>query len=111
MPAADFNAAHIPDGVTADQALMLTDNLPTAWFGARNADIRRGATVAVVGLGPIGLMAVESAFVLGAARVFAIDLVAGAPRHGRTSRRDALDPATAREYIARRRPRAGCATA
>ena len=75
VPAADFNAALIPDGVTADQALMMTDSLATAWFGARNADISMGKTVAVVGLGPIGLMAVESAFVMGAARVYAIDLV------------------------------------
>jgi 2-desacetyl-2-hydroxyethyl bacteriochlorophyllide A dehydrogenase len=75
VPAADFNAAAIPEGVSADQALMMTDSLATAWFGARNADIASGKTVAVVGLGPIGLMAVESAFVMGAARVFAIDLV------------------------------------
>ncbi|WP_304218338.1 alcohol dehydrogenase family protein [Phenylobacterium aquaticum] len=75
VPAADFNVAKIPEGLTEDQALMLTDNLPTAWHGLRHADIRPGATVAVVGLGPIGLLAVEGAFVLGAARVFAIDLV------------------------------------
>jgi len=75
VPAADFNAAPIPDGLSADQALMLTDNLPTAWFGLRNAEVGPGKTVVVVGLGPIGLMAVEGAFVLGAARVFAIDRV------------------------------------
>ena len=75
VPAGDFNVAPIPDGLSADQALMLTDNLPTAWFGLRNADIKPGQTVVVVGLGPIGLMAVEGAFVLGASRVFAIDLV------------------------------------
>jgi len=75
VPAADFNVAKIPEGLTEDQALMLTDNLPTAWHGLRHADIKPGGTVAVVGLGPIGLMAVEGAFVLGAARVFAIDLV------------------------------------
>jgi threonine dehydrogenase-like Zn-dependent dehydrogenase len=72
---ADFNAAPIPDAVTDDQALMLTDNLPTAYYGCLNAEIRPGRTVAVIGLGPIGLMAVELAFVLGASRVFAIDLV------------------------------------
>ena len=54
---------------------MLTDGMATAWFGARNADIAPGRSVAVVGLGPIGLMAVEAAFVMGAARVFAIDKV------------------------------------
>lgn len=75
VPAADFNATIIPEGVSTDQALMLTDALATAWFGCRNADITMGKTVAVVGLGPIGLMAVESAFVMGAARVFAIDLL------------------------------------
>ena len=74
-PFADFNVARIPDGLSVDQALMLTDNLPTAWFGLRNADVGPGDTVVVVGLGPIGLMAVEGAFVLGAARVFAVDLV------------------------------------
>lgn len=77
VPAGDFNAAPIPEGLTPEQALMLTDNLPTAYFGCTNADIRPGKTVAVVGLGPIGLMAVELAFVMGATRVFAIDLVAG----------------------------------
>jgi 2-desacetyl-2-hydroxyethyl bacteriochlorophyllide A dehydrogenase len=75
VPAGDFNVATIPEGLTADQALMLTDNLPTAWFGCKNAGIRPGQTVVVVGLGPIGLMAVEGAFVLGASRVFAVDLV------------------------------------
>jgi threonine dehydrogenase-like Zn-dependent dehydrogenase len=72
---ADFNAAPIPDGITDDQALMLTDNLPTAYYGCLNAEIAPGKTVAVIGLGPIGLMAVEIAFVMGASRVYAIDLV------------------------------------
>ena len=75
VPHADQNAAVIPEGLSADQALMLTDNLPTAYLGATNADIRPGGTVAVVGLGPIGLMAVEIAYALGAAQVFAADLV------------------------------------
>ncbi|WP_226017339.1 alcohol dehydrogenase family protein [Novosphingobium sp. FKTRR1] len=75
VPAADANAVRIPDGVTQDQALMLTDAMATAWFGARNADIRPGSSVAVIGLGPIGLMAVESAFVMGAHVVYAIDPV------------------------------------
>ncbi|MFX6234636.1 NAD(P)-dependent alcohol dehydrogenase, partial [Acinetobacter baumannii] len=70
------NAVAIPEGVTPDQALMMTDALATAWFGARNADIRPGAAVGVIGLGPIGLMAVESAFVMGAHVVYAIDPVA-----------------------------------
>lgn len=76
VPAADMNAWKIPEGITGEQALMLTDALATAWFGARNADIRPGSRVAVIGLGPIGLMAVEAAFVMGAGLVYAIDPVA-----------------------------------
>jgi threonine dehydrogenase-like Zn-dependent dehydrogenase len=75
VPAADSNAAIIPDGISPDQALMLTDAMATAWFGCHNADVGPGKSVAVVGLGPIGLMAVESALLMGAAQVFAIDLV------------------------------------
>lgn len=76
VPAADMNAVRIPDGITPDQALMMTDALATAWFGARNADIAPGASVAVIGLGPIGLMAVEAAYVMGAGVVYAVDPVA-----------------------------------
>ena len=76
VPAADMNAVRIPDGVTTEQALMMTDALATAWFGARQADIRPGASVGVIGLGPIGLMAVQSAFVMGAHVVYAIDPIA-----------------------------------
>jgi 2-desacetyl-2-hydroxyethyl bacteriochlorophyllide A dehydrogenase len=75
VPMADFNTAPLPEGLTPDQALMLTDNLPTAYYGCKNAEIGPAKTVAVVGLGPIGLMAVEIAFVLGASKVYAIDLV------------------------------------
>jgi 2-desacetyl-2-hydroxyethyl bacteriochlorophyllide A dehydrogenase len=75
VPAADTNAIRIPEGISEDQALMMTDALATAWFGARNADIKPGSSVAVIGLGPIGLMAVDSAFVMGAHVVYAIDPV------------------------------------
>jgi threonine dehydrogenase-like Zn-dependent dehydrogenase len=76
VPAGDFNTAIIPDGISDAQALMLTDNLPTAWFGCKNAEVKPGDSVVVIGLGPIGLLCVESAFLMGAAQVFAIDLVA-----------------------------------
>lgn len=99
VPAADFNAQKIPDGITADQALMMTDALATAWFGARNADIQRGSTVAVVGLGPIGLLAAEAAFIMGAARVFGIDLVEDRRAAGRAIGLETPDPAHAREII------------
>ena len=73
VPAADMNAVKVPEGVSMEQALMMTDALATAWFGARQADIRPGSSVAVIGLGPIGLMAVESAYVMGAHVVYALD--------------------------------------
>lgn len=73
VPAADVNAVPIPEGVSTDQALMMTDALATAWFGARSADIKPGSSVAILGLGPIGLMAIDCAYVMGAHIVYAID--------------------------------------
>ncbi|WP_150305187.1 alcohol dehydrogenase catalytic domain-containing protein [Pseudomonas saliphila] len=95
VPAADVNARLIPEGISVEQAIMLTDNLPTAWFGCINAGIRPGDTVVIVGLGPIGLMAVESAFVLGASQVFAIDLVPERRQIAASLGATPLEPATA----------------
>jgi alcohol dehydrogenase len=75
VPAADMNLVAIPDGMSDDAGLVLTDNAPTGWYGARLGRIAPGDTVAVVGLGPVGLMAVASALVMGAAQVLAVDLV------------------------------------
>lgn len=77
VPAADFQLLKIPDGITTEQALLLTDNLATGWAGAQRADISFGGTVAVVGLGAVGLCALRSAFLQGAATVFAVDWVDG----------------------------------
>ena len=99
VPAVDFNAALVPEGLSADQALMLTDSLATAWFGCRNADIAPGKTVAVVGLGSIGLMAVEAAFVMGASRVFAIDPVPERRQIAERLDATAFDPTEALERI------------
>lgn len=99
VPAADMNAVPVPDGVTMEQALMMTDALATAWFGARNADIRPGSSVAVIGLGPIGLMAVDSAFVMGAHVVYAIDPIAERRALAEASGAIALHPDEALERI------------
>ena len=99
VPFGDFNVARIPEGLTLNQALTLTDNLPTAYFGCLNAEIRSGSTVAVVGLGPIGLMAVECAFVLGASKVFALDLVPERRLRAEQLGAIALDPSTAAAVI------------
>ncbi|MBK8629982.1 MAG: alcohol dehydrogenase catalytic domain-containing protein [Sphingomonadales bacterium] len=99
VPAADTNAILIPEGISEDQALMMTDALATAWFGARNADIKPGSSVAVIGLGPIGLMAVDSAFVMGAHVVYAIDPIAERRALAAQSGAIALSPEEALERV------------
>lgn len=63
------------EGLSDEQSLLLTDAMATAYFGLTRAEPKAGGSVAVVGLGPIGIIGVELAFLLGAARVFAIDPV------------------------------------
>ena len=65
----------IPDGLTAEGAVLLTDVLPTGYIAAQKAEIKPGDTVAVIGLGPIGFAALICAEVLGAGRVLAADTV------------------------------------
>ncbi|UVO11744.1 alcohol dehydrogenase catalytic domain-containing protein [Mycobacterium sp. SVM_VP21] len=76
VPGADFQLARVPDGIGVEQALLLTDNLATGWAAALRADIPIGGTVAVTGLGAVGLCAGISALFLGAATVLGIDPVA-----------------------------------
>ena len=73
VPFSDVGPIVIPDGLDDDKVLFLSDILPTGWMGAENADIEPGDTVAVWGCGPVGLFAVQSAFLMGAERVIAID--------------------------------------
>ena len=73
VPFSDVGPIVIPDGMDDEQVLFLSDILPTGWMGAENADIEPGDTVAIWGCGPVGLFAVQSALVMGAERVIAID--------------------------------------
>jgi threonine dehydrogenase-like Zn-dependent dehydrogenase len=73
VPFSDVGPIVIPDGVEDDKVLFLSDILPTGWQAAENAGIEPGDTVAVWGCGPVGLFAVQSAFLMGAERVIAID--------------------------------------
>ncbi len=73
VPYSDVGPIVIPDGIDDDKVLFLSDILPTGWMAAENADIEPGDTVAVWGCGPVGLFAIQSAFLMGAARVIAID--------------------------------------
>ena len=73
VPFADFNPFKVPDELTDEQALFLTDILPTGYMGAEMCGIKPGDTVAVWGCGPVGQFAIASAYLLGAEKVIAID--------------------------------------
>src|SRR5437762_6097268 len=74
VPYADVSPFKVENDSLADeQVLFLSDIFPTGWMAAENAEIEPGDTVAVWGCGPVGLFAVQSAFLMGAERVIAID--------------------------------------
>lgn len=73
VPFADVGPLKLPDGIPDDKVVFLSDIFPTGYFGAENADIEPGDTVAIWGCGPVGQFAIRSAFMLGAERVIAID--------------------------------------
>jgi threonine dehydrogenase-like Zn-dependent dehydrogenase len=73
VPFADTDCFKVPEGVTDDQALFLSDAAPTGFMGADFCNIHEGDIVAVWGAGGVGQMAMQSARVLGAERVIAID--------------------------------------
>ncbi|WP_120716029.1 zinc-dependent alcohol dehydrogenase [Tsuneonella amylolytica] len=73
VPFSDVGPIVVPDHLDDDKVLFLSDILPTGWMGAENADIQPDDTVAVWGCGPVGLFAIQSAIVMGAAKVIAID--------------------------------------
>lgn len=75
VPFADVGPIKVPDGVTDDQVLFLSDIFPTGYMAADFCNIQPEDTIAVWGCGPVGLMAIKSAFLLGAQRVIAIDTV------------------------------------
>lgn len=75
IPYAHVGLVKLPDEVEDDDALLISDIFPTAWFAARLAEITKGDTVAVFGCGPVGLLTIVSARLQGAGRVFAVDQV------------------------------------
>ncbi len=76
VPYADVGPIKVPDSLTDDQVLFLSDIFPTGFMAADNCNIQPGDTIAVWGCGPVGQFAIRSAFLLGAERVIAIDTVA-----------------------------------
>lgn len=75
VPFADVGPLKIPDGLSDEQVLFLTDIFPTGYMAAENCGIKPGDVVAVWGCGPVGQFAIKSAYLLGAERVIAIDRV------------------------------------
>ncbi|MDU7693705.1 MAG: NAD(P)-dependent alcohol dehydrogenase [Helicobacter sp.] len=72
---ADANLAHLPDGVEATDAVMLCDMVTTGFHAAELAEIKPGERVAVIGLGPVGLMAMAGANLMGASEIYGVDCV------------------------------------
>ncbi|WP_102959949.1 zinc-dependent alcohol dehydrogenase [Mangrovicella endophytica] len=75
VPYADVGPIKVPDGLTDEQVLFLSDIFPTGYMGADFCEIKGGETIAIWGCGPVGQMSIRSAFLLGAERVIAIDTV------------------------------------
>jgi threonine dehydrogenase-like Zn-dependent dehydrogenase len=75
VPFADVGLFKIPNGLTDEQVVFLTDIFPTGYMAAENCDIKPGDVVAIWGCGPVGQFAIRSAKMLGAERVIAIDRV------------------------------------
>ena len=76
IPFADIGPLKVPDSLTDEQVLFLSDIFPTGYMAADNCHIKAGDTVAVWGCGPVGQFAIKSAYLLGAERVIAIDRIA-----------------------------------
>jgi len=91
VPFANVGPVWLPDEVSDDAAIMLSDIYPTAWFGARLADVSQGDTVLVLGAGPVGQFAITSAFQQGAGRVLVVDGVPSRLDQARARGAEAID--------------------
>lgn len=83
VPYANVGPVHIPDEISDEQAVFLTDVLPTAYWGNLIGGVTKGSTVTVLGCGPIGLIAQKFAWLLGAERVIAVDYIDYRLEHAR----------------------------
>ncbi len=75
VPYADVVLFKLPDEITDEQGLIMSDIFPTGYFGAESAQIKPGESVAIYGAGPVGLMAALSAKIMGASHIIVIDEV------------------------------------
>lgn len=91
VPYADVGPFKVPDHLSDEQVLFLTDIFPTGYMAAENCGIQPGDTIAVWGCGPVGQFAIRSAFLLGAGRVIAIDAVPERLRMAASAGAETLD--------------------
>ena len=75
VPAADLFTLVIPEGVSTENAVLLTDILPTGFLGAQMGAIQPGESVAVFGMGPVGIMALAASKLYGPSEIYAVDVV------------------------------------
>jgi threonine dehydrogenase-like Zn-dependent dehydrogenase len=73
VPYSDIGPIKIPKGIEDEKVLFLSDIFPTGYMAAENCEIKKGDTIAIWGCGPVGQFAIQSAWMLGAERVIAID--------------------------------------
>ncbi|KAL6777503.1 hypothetical protein ACKKBF_B21740 [Auxenochlorella protothecoides x Auxenochlorella symbiontica] len=73
VPFADVNCLKVPEGMPDDKVIFLSDIMPTGWHGAECGQVGEGDNVAIWGAGPVGLLAAQSCYVRGAAKVAIID--------------------------------------
>ncbi|USI90198.1 zinc-dependent alcohol dehydrogenase [Rhodococcus pyridinivorans] len=91
IPYATTTLVKVPDEVIDEQAIMVSDVLPTGWFGARLAQVTEGDTVLVLGAGVVGQCAIASAKRQGAARVLVVDGIASRLEMARAQNAEPID--------------------
>ncbi|MEY9211344.1 glutathione-dependent formaldehyde dehydrogenase [Thermobifida halotolerans] len=91
VPYANIGLVGLPDRVSDEEGILLSDIFPTGWFGARLAEITTGDTVAVFGCGPVGMFAILSAWQQGAGRVLAVDAVPSRLEQARALHAEVID--------------------
>ena len=94
VPFADVGPLKVPAELSDEQVLFLSDILPTGYMAAENCNIQPGDTIAVWGCGPVGLFAIQSALLLKAGRVIAIDRLAERLRKAESAGAETLDYST-----------------
>jgi threonine dehydrogenase-like Zn-dependent dehydrogenase len=91
IPLANAGLVKLPEEVSDEEAILLSDIFPTAYFGAEIAEITPGDTVVVFGCGPVGLFTIVSAQLLGAGRILAVDTIASRLEKARSLGAEVID--------------------